>query len=97
MENEDLIQPWRREEHNRIRDMYFDKVQRRVETTLENRMIHLLSDYSIKIDNFQRMVISLTKELDNLRKENVFLLDQINELIDNADDVGCSGIYVDKK
>ncbi len=97
MENEQMMQPWRSEEHNRIRGMYFDKIQRRVETTLENRMMHLLSDYSIKIDNLQRMVISLTKELDNLRQENVFLLDQINELIDNADDIGCSGIYVDKK
>lgn len=97
MENEQMLQPWRNEKYNKIRERFIDKLYRNVHTTLENDMMDQLSQFCRKIDTLQRDLITLTKELDNLRKENVFLLDQINERIDNTDDVGCSGICVDKK
>ena len=97
MENEQMLQPWRNEKYNKIRERFIDKLYRNVHTTLENDMMDQLSQFSRNIDTLQRDLITLMKELDNLRKENVFLLDQINELIDNSDDIGCSGIYVDKK
>ncbi len=97
MENEQMLQPWRNEKYNKIRERFIDKLYRNVHTTLENDMMDQLSQFCRRIDTLQRDLITLTKELDKLRQANVFLLDQINELIDNADDVGCSGIYVDKK
>ena len=97
MENEQMLQPWRNEKYNKIRERFIDKLYRNVHTTLENDMMDQLSQFSRNIDTLQRDLITLMKELDNLRKENVFLLNTIDELLGDAGDIGTATLNVEGK
>ena len=97
MKNEDLVKPWRDEKYNKIRERFIDKLYRHVHTTLENDMMDQLSQFCRKIDTLQRDLITMTKELDNLRQENVFLLNTIDELLGDAGDIGTATLNVEGK
>ena len=97
MENEQMLQPWRNEKYNKIRERFIDKLYRNVHTTLENDMMDQLSQFSRNIDTLHRDLITLMKELDNLRKENVFLLNTIDELLGDAGDIGTATLNVEGK
>lgn len=94
MKNEKMLQPWRDEKYNKIRKKFIEKMYNDSYTSLESDMMDMLSEFSGKIGVLQSDLITLTKEVDNLRKENVFLLNQINELIGQPGDIGIGNMEV---
>lgn len=69
----------RGDKYEKVTRLFLDKLYRNKNTILESEMMEVISQQARAINVLERDLITMTNEVDKLRRENVFLLSLVQE------------------